>query len=305
MPNPDVRPAGQEDIRRVLKAPHAQSHKYTRGVLGVLTGSETYPGAGLMSVRAAVNSGVGLVQFSGSEQLNFLMHLQVPEAVCSSADPLGLRVDAWALGSGVTGERRLEQVRTIIARGAPAVLDAAAVALAAQLLAEGTALAPRQVLTPHAGELADFFTWISALAPHLLKGLKAPDRTEIDASPAVWATLAAQVSGATVLLKGGTAYIASPAGNVLTVSGNSPWLATAGSGDTLTGILGALLARYEADTESSKTAEDYAALAAAALTVHGGAADALHAPGRQGPAPATLLAPYIPSALARLLAHSV
>lgn len=148
MPNPDVRPAGQEDIRRVLKAPDAQSHKYTRGVLGVLTGSETYPGAGLMSARAAVNSGVGLVQFSGSEQLNFLMHLQVPEAVCSSADPLGLRVDAWALGSGVTGERRLEQIRTIIARGAPAVLDAAAVALAAQLLAEGTALAPRQGLFP-------------------------------------------------------------------------------------------------------------------------------------------------------------
>lgn len=287
-----------------MPAPDTGSHKYTRGVLGVLTGSEDYPGAALMSVRAAVNTGVGMVHFAGSDRLNFLMNLSVPEAVCFTGDPLEERVQAWALGSGISGEERLEAARSLLVSGLPAVVDAGAVALSAQLLAEGLKAQPQQILTPHAGELADFFTWISALAPHLLgDSQRAPSRSDIEADPARWAATAARISGATVLLKGGSTHIAGADGSLLLVEGNSPWLATAGSGDTLTGIAGALLAGYEADTLASREAKDYAELAATAVHLHGLAAELVHGGGGlQGPLPPTLVAAQLPAAVAHLLA---
>lgn len=301
------------ELAEVLPLPDTTSHKYTRGVLGMLTGSDEYPGAALMSVRAAVNSGVGMVKFRGGAGLDSLLHISVPEAVIAHQPAPEVRADAWAVGSGVTGDSRLEETRALIVTGQPTIIDAGAVNLAAQLVADGYSLTPATILTPHAGELEAFFTWLSALSPSLPQGLAAPTRAEIEQNPAEWAHRAAQLSGATVLLKGGTTHIASPGTErVLNILGATPWLATAGSGDTLTGVLGALLAQHEAtrsrsiSSESvpteSPTADRYQYLAGAAVRVHVLAAATVHGADRQGPVPPTLVAQHLPSALADFLA---
>lgn len=300
------RPLALEQCARVLTAPTGTSHKYTRGVLGLLVGSDNYPGAALMSARAAVNTGAGMVRFLGSSSLNFLMHLSVPEVVCTVTNtPENTRVDAWALGSGVSGEERENLVRQILHTGHPGVIDAGAVALAAQLVAaDGLELSAHHIITPHAGEAVDTFTWIAALQPQLVPELtQVPCREEIEHEPARYAVLLARALGTTVLLKGGTTTVSTPSGETHTVTGNSPWLATAGSGDTLTGIMGALLARYQAETPpETRSPDDYALLAATAVMVHGKAADRVHAANVRGPLPPTLVAEHIPSAIAEILA---
>lgn len=299
-------PLTLEQCDRVLTAPISTSHKYTRGVLGLLTGSDSYPGAALMSARAAVNTGAGMVRFMGSSSLNFLMHLSVPEAVCTvTSTPENTRVDAWALGSGVSGEDRENQVRQILHTGHPGVIDAGAVALAAQLVAaDGLELATHHIITPHAGEAVDAFTWLAALKPRLIPELtQVPSRNEIENEPARYATILARALGTTVLLKGGTTTISAPSGENYTVTGNSPWLATAGSGDTLTGIMGALLARYQAETPAeARKPNDYPLLAAAAVLIHGKAAEHVYPAGVYGPLPPTLVAEHIPGAVAETLA---
>ena len=122
-------------------------------MLGLLTGSDTYPGAALMSARAAVNTGVGMVRFAGTSSLNFQLQLAVPEAICSVGEAENLHVDAWALGSGIVGEVREAEALAVLAVGQPAVIDAGAISLAARLVADGLELTAHHILTPHAGEL--------------------------------------------------------------------------------------------------------------------------------------------------------
>lgn len=295
------------DVEQYVTSPTSSSHKYTRGVLGLLTGSDTYPGAALMSARAAVNAGVGMVRFAGTSSLNFQVQLAVPEAVCSVGEAENLKVDAWALGSGVAGEAREAEALAVLAGVQPAVIDAGAISLAARLVADGVKLQAHHILTPHAGELVDALTWLAALAPSLVaEGPGAlgqgPTRTEVEAAPARYAALLARATGATVLLKGGRTIFAAPTGELFQITGQNHWLATAGSGDTLTGILGALLARYQAeDICPGSQPTDYALLAAAAVYLHQEAAGLVHGPGISGPTPPTLVAQKIPEAVAIFL----
>ncbi|WP_237198922.1 ADP-dependent NAD(P)H-hydrate dehydratase [Rothia nasimurium] len=295
------------DVEQYVTSPTASSHKYTRGVLGLLTGSDTYPGAALMSARAAVNTGVGMVRFAGTSSLNFQVQLTVPEAVCSVGEADNLRVDAWALGSGIAGESRETEALSVLAGGQPAVIDAGAISLAARLVADGLELASHHILTPHAGELVDALTWLLALAPSALHALdpeltEPPTREQVEADPYRFARLLAQAMGATVLLKGSVTILAAPTGELFQITSENHWLATAGSGDTLTGILGALLARYQAE-ESAPGAfsTDYARLAGAAIQIHQLAAGLVHGAGISGPTPPTLVAQNIPEAVAIFL----
>ncbi|MGH1977104.1 ADP-dependent NAD(P)H-hydrate dehydratase [Rothia sp. L_38] len=295
------------DVEQYVTSPTASSHKYTRGVLGLLTGSDTYPGAALMSARAAVNTGAGMVRFAGTSSLNFQVQLAVPEAVCSVGEADNLRVDAWALGSGIAGESRETEALAVLTGGQPAVIDAGAISLAARLVADGLELASHHILTPHAGELVDALTWLLALAPSALHALdpeltEPPTREQVEADPYSFATLLAQATRATVLLKGGTSILAAPTGELFQITSENHWLAAAGSGDTLTGILGALLARYQAE-ESAPGAfsTDYARLAGAAIQIHQLAADLVHGAGISGPTPPTLVAQNIPEAVAIFL----
>src|SRR5690606_10942129 len=142
------------------------------------------------------------------------------------------------------------------------------------------------VLTPHAGELARLLT---------RRGV-AVDRAAVEAEPARWAREAAERTGATVLLKGHTTLVAGADG--LLAQADAPaWLATAGAGDVLAGVLGALLAGRAEDVRADPALA--ARLAAAAALVHGRAA---HAAG-PGPLTAGAVAAALPRAVADLLAE--
>ena len=313
----DVVRYSDAELAGCLPQPGAFDHKYTRGVLGMICGSEEYPGAALMSTQAAVNTGPGMVRFLGTDRLNYQIQLNTPEAVCSQQKPEELHVQAWAAGSGANPEYRQQDLLHAIQAKEAAVLDAAAVEVAGRWVAMEAILGSHKILTPHAGELEGFLQWIQVLDAQRWKEKvgeeKAPSRADIEAHPVFWARRAAVLSGATVLLKGATTLIASPSGKVISVAPGTPWLATAGSGDTLCGILGALLAQYEASLEQENSTmpasgeekpepENYARIAACAVRIHHLATDVVHQGGLQGPVPPSQVVRHIPQAVATFLA---
>lgn len=243
-------PAGQEfgsaDAREWIAVPAPDDDKYSRGVVGFVTGSARYPGAAVLGVEAALHTGVGMVRYLGPGRPTRLVLARRPEAVTTDG-----RVQAWVLGSGQDATERddatSDLLATALGQDVPLVIDSGALDLASR------AIGPA-VLTPHAGELAT---------------LLGADRAGITGDPAGSAVRAAADLKATVLLKGHTSYIATPGGSLLRVTAPTTWLATAGSGDALAGILGALVA-----THAQAVADDgdaLARLAATACVLHGSA----------------------------------
>src|SRR5690606_13763987 len=141
------------DVADLVPVPQGTDHKYTRGVLGLVAGSTTYPGAGVLAAAGALHTGLGMVRYLGPDVVARLVHQRYPEVVLGAG-----RVQAWAVGSGVDpdDEERAGEVRDVVVRalasGTPAVLDAGALAAAPDRLAANV------VLTPHAGELARLLT---------------------------------------------------------------------------------------------------------------------------------------------------
>ena len=271
------------DLAALLPNPASADHKYTRGVAGIIAGSEQFPGAGLLAVAAASACGPGMVRYLGPEQVAAALHGRNPEVVCSEAAPGEVRVQAWLAGPGIDGDAaQLERAREAVTAGAeagiPVVLDAAALDFAVP--ARGSENA-HLILTPHAGELAALF------ARH---GVEL-DRAGVEAEPLAAARRAAAMFGAVVLLKGPTTVVAAPGGAVFTQSNGTPRLATAGSGDTLAGILVALLAM-------SPDAPDLARTAALAAALHGELAQLQP----EQPLNAGMLAARIPAVWQRLAA---
>ncbi|MDN3903807.1 NAD(P)H-hydrate epimerase [Arthrobacter sp. YD2] len=281
---PDAYRLQEAELARILPVPDRADHKYSRGVLGIAAGSSAYPGAALMATGAALATGVGMVRYLGPEGVARLINLAHPEAVCSTGTVNGTHVQAWLAGPGA-GDDEEQRRRAVdaMASGLPAVIDADAVAAA------GPGLHPAVVLTPHAGELTA-----------LLRSMgEEVSRTDIEGDPVRFARLAAQRTGATVLLKGWATLAAAPTGELYSQAEATPWLATAGSGDTLSGILGALLAtdRTPADRRGPG---HYARLAAAAASLHGRAGSLAAA---AGPVAPSRLDPQIRSLVAEFTAH--
>lgn len=267
-----------EQAREWIAVPVAEDDKYSRGVLGVCTGSEEYPGAAVLGVEAAMRAGVGMVRYLGPLRASNLVLQRRPEVVTVPG-----QVQAWLLGSGMSASTRDSTTASVLddalADGVPAVCDAGALDLV------GRASGPT-VITPHFRELAA-----------LLSTQRRPaTATEIAASPGEWAIRAAKSLGVTVLLKGGVTYMASPSGARLTVTIAPAWLATAGSGDVLGGILGALLATHSREIETDAAA--LGALAATAALIHAEAAIRASA---GGPITALDVAEAVPGAIAALL----
>ncbi len=237
---------GWADAREWIAVPSTDDDKYSRGVVGFVTGSAQYPGAAVLGVEAALHTGVGMVRYLGPGRPTRLVLARRPEAVTSDG-----RVQAWVLGSGQDAAERddatSDLLGTALAQDVPVVLDSGALDLVAS--ATGPA-----VLTPHAGELAT---------------LLGVERGEIVGDPLGSARRAATEHGATVLLKGHTSHIASPDGSILRVTAPTTWLATAGSGDALAGILGALVATHADEIAADTTV--LARLAATACVLHGAA----------------------------------
>ena len=214
LPEPALEALQPVDVARLLPRPSAQAHKYTRGVVGVRAGSATYPGAALLSVAGAASGLCGMVRYVGEEEVATRVRATHPEVVG------GGRVQAWVVGSG-GGDAAGAELEASLADGVPVVVDADA-------LRHVTGPLPvPAVLTPHAGELA---------------AMTGADRAAIEAAPLAHARRAAEAHGCVVLLKGRRTVVADPAGRVRVSTTGTPWLATAGAGDVLGGLVGALLA---------------------------------------------------------------
>ncbi|SLM94533.1 NAD(P)H-hydrate dehydratase [Brevibacterium yomogidense] len=238
--------------------PGPHDHKYTRGVLGVIAGSQQFPGAGVLTSLAAVNAGVGMLRVQGARTVQDAVVARAPEVVTVPG-----RVQAWTMGSGAPEPHdMMEFLSEAIGTGTPLVLDAGALALLPALLAVATApLPPCTVLTPHAGELTELLTRIDDEASDL-------EREDVESAPVRWARRAAAQTGAVVLLKGHRTIIAAPDGRLWAPTPGPPGLATAGSGDVLAGLVGAALATGLLQDQSDDPAGDAAALAALAVILH-------------------------------------
>ncbi|WP_426299003.1 NAD(P)H-hydrate epimerase [Arthrobacter sp. R-11] len=276
LPDASLRRFGAAELASLLPAPGRRDHKYSRGVLGVVAGSERYPGAAVLCVESASVSGAGMVRYLGPESVARQVLARTPEAIVESGSPG--RVQAWLLGPGLAEDspegadsRQLRRARdtleAALAAGQPAVVDAGALGLL-------PARCPANwILTPHAGELAAFLSQRETVS-----GETSVTRDDVESRPLHFARLAAADSGATVLLKGATTLVASPSGTVFSQSEGTPWLATAGSGDVLAGLLASLSAQYaEAAMDDDGpfaalgiSREDrWAAVAAVAASLHG------------------------------------
>lgn len=285
---PDIFRLEATDVAGLLPRGSSTDHKYTRGVAGIVAGSARYPGAALLAVAAASACGPGMVRYLGPGEVATIIHARNPEAVCSQEQPETVRVQAWLAGPGIDGDaRQLDRARQVLASGEPAVIDAGALGL----LGSSTSLRPQLIITPHAGELARI----------LARNGVTMSRTEIESAPLPTARKAAQLLGVTVLLKGSTSVVAAPDGTTFSQSDGTPQLATAGSGDTLAGILVGLLGQRASRWERlgawlPDVSEDarWAAVAAVAVSLHGRLA------GGMAPLNAGELAERIPAVWERL-----
>jgi len=227
----------RDDVRELLPRPGAESDKYRRGVLGLLAGSDRFTGAVLLSAGGAVHGGAGMVRVVTTQVAAVLVRQKWPETVVTvhpdegDWDLLGSvgRVQAWVAGPGMgTGPDAVARLTAILRTDLPVLVDADGLTILSQHQDLLPRLAPT-LITPHAGELAR---------------LLGTDPASVEARRLEHARRAAGQLGVTVLLKGSTTVIASPdSGPVLVNPTGTPWLATAGSGDVLSGLTGALLAQ--------------------------------------------------------------
>lgn len=213
LPDASVSALQPADVAALLPRPAPDAHKYTRGVVGVRAGSERYPGAALLSVAGASCGLAGMVRYVGPAPVLDRIHTVHPEVVGPG------RVQAWVVGSG-SDDSAAATLREAVADEVPVVVDADALDHADQVRGRPA------VLTPHAGELA--------------RMLGVP-RAEVESRALHYARYAAEDFDAVVLLKGRRTVTAAPDGRARVTLAGTPWLATAGAGDVLGGVIGALL----------------------------------------------------------------
>ena len=273
------------DAHEWIAVPTDDDDKYSRGVLGMVTGSARYPGAAVLGAEAAARTGVGMIRYLGAPHAAEEVLRRRPEIVSAPG-----RVQAWLLGSGMSADDRSDddarRLNAALDDGTPLVIDAGALDLVRR--ATGPV-----VITPHYRELAVALAAAGGDAP-------TPDADEIRADPGGWAERAASALGVTVLLKGHTTHVVAPGRQRITVTAGPAWLATAGSGDVLGGVLGALVATH-ADSVGEHGHDALAALAATAAWVHGRAGEGAS---QGGPVVALDVAEAVPGVLRRLLAGS-
>ncbi len=251
-----------------LRVPVDDDDKYSRGVVGMRTGSDEFPGAAVLGVAAAWRSGAGMVRYLGSDRAGQLVLQRRPETVTADG-----RVQAWVIGSGSDASKRAASetaaLRGILAADDPVVVDAGALDLAPD------ASAPL-VVTPHAREH-------DRLREALGLGAATPEEPQREAS----VRQTASRLGNAVLLKGSRTIVATPGGWCAIVEAGTPWLATAGTGDVLAGVIGALVAAAAA--ERRLDTEALGPLAASAAWIHGHAARRVAAERGQDGGPITAL----------------
>jgi hydroxyethylthiazole kinase-like uncharacterized protein yjeF len=251
---------GVDDLQRLVRVPGPADHKYTRGVVGVAAGSPAYTGAGLLSVAGASCGLAGMVRYVGPDEVAGLVRAAHPEVVVGEG-----RVQAWVVGSG-GGDGAEQALRRAYDDGVAVVVDADALRHV-----NGPPPVPA-LLTPHAGELA---------------AMLGAERPAVEADPLTSVRQAARTYGCAVLLKGSRTLVCGPDGVVHVNTTGTDWLATAGAGDVLAGLCGALAAN---------SGGELAEVGAVAAWLHGAAA--VHA---AGPVTAGAVAAALPGVIARAL----
>ncbi|MGK5529167.1 NAD(P)H-hydrate dehydratase [Streptomyces sp. URMC 129] len=269
---PDVVALEDADVAALLPRPAAETDKYRRGVVGVAAGSARYPGAAVLAVGGALRGGAGAVRYAGRGPAGTTVLARYPETLVSGGPPRKAgRVQAWVVGPGLGDDPEARAAVTdVLEADVPVLVDADGL----RLLDAGhvRARTAPTLLTPHAGEAA---------------ALLGTERRRVEESRLASVRALAERYRATALLKGSTTLIAAPGGGPVRVNPTgTPWLATAGSGDVLSGLIGALLA-------TGLTALD----AATAGTYLHGLAGRLAPP----PAMASTVTEALPEVWARLL----
>jgi hydroxyethylthiazole kinase-like uncharacterized protein yjeF len=295
LPDAPVTALEASDIAASLPRAAFESDKYRRGVLGIVAGSRAYTGAAVLACGGALRTGVGMARFVSDAHPAEVVRQRWPEAVVTEVAPgdgrgvLGAgRVQAWAIGPGIgTDQAARDVLAAVLSAQVPVVVDADALTL---LSSEPSLLAGRAaptLATPHAGELAR---------------LLGTERAAVESRRLDHVRRAAAELGVTVLLKGSTTLIANPDGGdgrdareVRVNRTGTPALATAGSGDVLTGACGALLAAGLGPLDAGSVAAYLHGLAAR-LASRGGRG------GRGGTAPITAsdVLGALPDAIRRL-----
>lgn len=245
LPEPLVTALQADDVAAMLRVPGPFDHKYTRGVVGVRAGSATYPGAAVLCTSGASSGLAGMVRYdpsagSGQEALVDAVRARHPGVVAAEG-----RVQAWVVGSG-GDDRAQAALEKSLADDVPVVVDADG------LRHLGRDHGGDLVLTPHAGELA---------------AMLGVDRSEVEARQLAHARRAAEEYDAVVLLKGRHSLTVAPDGRARVTTSGTPWLAVAGAGDVLAGVIGALLA---SGLEAFEAASVGSWLHGAAATLAGG-----------------------------------
>jgi ADP-dependent NAD(P)H-hydrate dehydratase / NAD(P)H-hydrate epimerase len=273
LPSTDVLGFEAADVAARWPVPGPHDDKYTQGVTGVMAGSSTYPGAAVLCTGAAVAATSGMVRYTGSAHSEVLAHW--PEVIASPTPAAAGRVQAWVVGPGLgTEETGAAALWFALETDLPVLVDADGLTI---LAAHPDLLASRRaptVLTPHAGEFARL-----AGAP--------PGDDRVGATRKL-----ADALGATVLLKGNVTVIADPGGPIYLNPAGQSWAATAGSGDLLSGMIGALLAAGLPAAEAAAAGAFVHAHAAALSAADPGPGDA--------PTSASRIVGHIRAALATL-----
>ena len=269
------------DAAKCIITPSDLDHKYSRGVLGVITGSAKYPGAAVLTSSAASATGIGMIRFHSSSGLAHLVLHATPSVVVQPG-----KVTAWLIGSGIEAKKysdittwlRHRWFKLAKLQSVPTVLDAGALHLAGSL-------EQPTLITPHSGELSKLLT---------ARGVSVSAEA-IEGNPKKWVQEAADTLGVTVLLKGATTYVANDS-VLIELPTATPWLATAGTGDVLAGIISALVA-----TNTVEILNDYNYLAYVAATgafIHGRAAVSAS---NGGPINAESVVVAIPAVIAQII----
>ena len=270
-----------KDASKCIITPSDLDHKYSRGVLGLITGSAQFPGAAVLTTASASATGLGMARFHSSSGLAHLVLHSTPSAVVQPG-----KVTAWLVGSGIHEKKysdfttwlRHRWFKLIRLQSVPTVLDAGALYLTGSL-------EQPTLITPHSGELTKLLT---------ARGVQVTAEA-IEGDPKKWVQNAADTLGVTVLLKGSVTYVANDA-VLIQLPVATPWLATAGTGDVLAGIIGALVA-----TNTVEILNDYNHLAAVAATgafIHARAAETAS---NGGPVNAEAIIEFIPRVIASIV----
>lgn len=244
-----------EMVAQHLFPPGVADNKYTRGAVLLATGSPTYPGAAVLGILGALHAGAGIVRYLGAERPEDLVLHISPEVVIGAGS-----FDVAVVGSGYdfsmastidTVARKCEDTKV------PLIADAGALSGVRGWAAKN----PLIIATPHAGEATKM------LHQH------APDmevmRAQVEGDVPTYAALLAKLTGAVIVLKAAQTAVATPDGDQWLFTAAGAWGGTAGAGDVLAGTIGAIVARGVAQSTQPPSPHSIAALAAAAVGLHG------------------------------------